>query len=226
MNTRSFFKQFVPPQPCTLCGAMSQDGVWCNACAKTLPRFSAAHCPVCALPSPSGAICGQCLQYPPSYQRTVAAYVYAFPIDKLIQAMKFSEALPLVPALADGLLEQITLLPDGIVAMPLHPERIKERGFNQSQLLAQRLAKKLNIPLLDICQRVRNTTPQSTLAWDERRKNLHQAFHCTGEIEGKHIAIVDDVMTTGASMEALASTLLQAGATEISAWAIARTPPH
>ena len=227
LNSRSFFKQLMPAQPCVLCGALSRDGVWCQACDADLPRLGTSHCPVCALPTHDGATCGRCLQHPPAFNRTVAAYAYAFPLDKLIQAVKFSEQLVLVEQLAAALAQRIDQRPDALVAMPLHPLRLRERGFNQSLLLARSLGKRLNIPLLtDVCERTRNTTPQSSLRWQERGKNMRKAFTCTADLSGKHIAVVDDVMTTGASIEELARTLRQAGAKEVSAWVVARTLPH
>lgn len=227
LDSSSLIKRILPAQPCILCGALSRDGVWCKACDADLPRLNAAHCPVCALPSPSAATCGKCLQHMPSFAHTAAAYAYAFPVDKLIQAVKFSEQLALVAQLADALAQQIDSRPDAIIAMPLHPLRLRERGFNQSLLLAQRLACQLDIPLLrDACERTRNTAPQSSLHWQERGKNMRKAFACTADLNGKHIAIVDDVMTSGASIEELARTLRQAGAEQISAWVVARTLPH
>jgi ComF family protein len=115
------------------------------------------------------------------------------------------------------------------VALPLHPARLRERGFNQSLLLARRISRRLDIPLLaDVCERVRNTPPQSSLPWKERDKNMRQAFACKPgiDVRGKHVAVVDDVMTTGASIGELARALKQAGASEVSAWVVARTLPH
>lgn len=227
LNRRLFIEHLLPAQPCTLCGIFSHDGVWCKACDADLPRLTTTHCPVCALPSPHGATCGKCLQRKPGFDRTVAAFAYAFPVDKLIQAVKFSEQLALAAQLADTLAQCISVRPDAIVAMPLHPLRLRERGFNQSLLLAQRLALDLGLPLLrDACQRTRNTMPQSTLPWQTRGKNMRKAFACSQDMSGKHIAIVDDVMTTGASIEELARTLRLAGAAQISAWVVARTLPH
>lgn len=227
LNSRSFIEHILPAQPCVLCGASSQSGIWCTACDADLPRLSPAHCPVCALPSPNKGICGRCLQHAPSFDRTVAAFAYAFPVDKLIQAVKFSGQLTLVEHLADALAQRIDLRPDGVVAMPLHPQRLRERGFNQSQLLALRITKQIGAPLLaDACTRTRNTSPQSSLPWQERGKNMRKAFSCAADLTGKHIAIVDDVMTTGASIEELARTLRQAGASQVSAWVVARTLPH
>jgi ComF family protein len=182
---------------------------------------------VCGLPSRNGEICGNCLQHAPGFDATIAAFEYAFPIDKLIQAFKFSGQLALVNQLADALVPRINTRPDHLIAMPLHPLRLRERGFNQSQLLAQRLAQSQGISLLtNACTRTRNTLPQSSLHWQERGENMHGAFTCSTDLSGKHIAIVDDVMTSGASIEELASTLRQSGATKISAWVLARTLPH
>ncbi len=119
--------------------------------------------------------------------------------------------------------------PDCLIALPLHPSRLRERGFNQSQLLAARIAGRLHIPLLsDACRRVRDTPPQSALPWKERDKNMRGAFEVTpyADIRGKQVAIVDDVMTTGASTGELARALKQAGASGVSVWVVARTLPH
>lgn len=121
------------------------------------------------------------------------------------------------------------VFPELIVAMPLHPNRLRNRGFNQSQLLAARLAQRLQLSLLTGCvRRVRDTPPQSSLPWQARNRNMRSAFAlaCGADVLGKHIAIVDDVMTSGASMNALAAALKQAGAREVSAWVVARTLPH
>ena len=217
----------MPEQPCVLCGAFSNDGVWCRSCDADLPRLGNAHCPVCGLPSHNSEICGQCLKYTPSFDATLSTFAYAFPIDKLVQAIKFSGRLALVNQLADALALCIVNRPDFIVSMPLHPIRLRERGFNQSQLLAQRLAKTLGVSLLtDVCKRTRNTTPQSSLPWQERGKHMRGAFTCSADLTGKHIAIVDDVMTTGTTIGELAHTLRIKGALKVSAWVLARTLPH
>ncbi len=208
---------------------MSRDGLCCAACHADLPRLPDAHCPVCALPTFAGEICGKCLKKSPAFERTVAAFSYGFPLDQLVKALKFQESLVLVNLLADELAQRIDARPDGIVAMPLHPQRLRTRGFNQSQLLAARIAKRIGVPLLsDACQRVRDTPPQSLLPWKERDKNIRGAFEVTlpATVCGKHIAIVDDVMTSGASIGELARALKKAGAREVSAWVVARTLPH
>jgi ComF family protein len=217
----------LPAQPCVLCGAMTRHGAWCDACDPDLPCLDSMHCPVCALPSPNGAVCGQCLRKQRLFDRTVAVYAYAFPLDRLIQSLKFNEQLQLAASLADRLVQCIDTLPDCIVAMPLHPARLRERGFNQSMELARRLARKLGVPLLPhACRRVRDTPRQSSLKWKERGRNVRRAFVCTQAMDGKHVAMVDDVMTSGASLNELALALRRAGAREVSAWVVARTLPH
>ena len=223
------FTRLLPAQPCLLCGANTHDGLCCAACDADLPRLTEEHCPVCALPALAGGVCGRCLKQAPQFDHTVAAFSYKFPLDKLIQALKYRERLILVNFLADSLTQRITTKPDCVVALPLHPTRLRERGFNQSLLLARQLSRRLDIPLLaNACERVRNTPPQSSLPWKERDKNMRQAFACRpgADVRGKHVAVVDDVMTTGASIGELARALKQAGANEVSAWVIARTLPH
>lgn len=222
----SFIKRFLPDQSCLLCGALSSHGICCAACTADLPHWVFAHCPICALPTLNGEVCGHCLKKRPHFDRTVAVFTYDFPLDKLIHAMKFGERLELVNFLADSLSARIRDTPDFIVAMPLHPARLQTRGFNQSQLLAKRLSRNLCVPLLvPACRRTRDTAPQSTLEWQDRQKNVRQAFACDAPLTQQKIAMVDDVMTTGASMSELAHTLKQAGAGEVSAWVIARTLP-
>ena len=227
MNIRAKIELALPAQPCLLCGAASRNGAWCLPCDAALPYLTAQHCPVCALPTLNGATCGRCLKHAPQFDRTAAVFAYAFPLNKLVQALKFNEQLLLAQQLANKLTQRIKIHPDCIVAMPLHPARLRERGFNQSLELARWLAHDLDIPLLNhACQRVRDTPPQSALPWKDRGRNMRKAFTCTEDLSGKHVAVVDDVMTSGASVNALAHALRQAGAREVSAWVIARTLPH
>jgi ComF family protein len=114
--------------------------------------------------------------------------------------------------------------PDFIVPMPLHPDRLRERGFNQALAIARRVSKKTGIALLpDACQRIRNTPSQTGLPWKEREQNIRRAFTCEAKLEGKHVAMLDDVMTTGATLNELAKVLCKHGATHVSGWVVART---
>ena len=224
LNISSNFK--LPAQPCVLCGSMSHSGIWCEACDAALPYHNAPHCPLCARITPEGEICGHCLKKPPVFSRTVAVFSYSFPVDRLIQLMKYREQLPLAKIFAEKLLQRIdkSNLPDYVIAMPLHPAKLKSRGFNQAQLIAAPLAKSLDLPLLThVCHRLRNTPSQTSLPWEERSKNMRGAFGCDANLTGKHVALVDDVLTTGASMNALAEAVKKCGADGISAWVVART---
>ena len=226
LNISTIFNQFIPAQPCVLCGSMSHYGIWCGACNAELPYLNAPHCPVCALPTPQGELCGHCLKKPPLFTRTIAAFGYQFPIDQLIQAMKYQEQLALSQIFSEKLVQRIdkSNLPDYVIPMPLHPVKLRRRGFNQAQLIAAILAKSLHLPLLaHACHRLRDTPSQTSLPWKERSKNVCGAFSCDMDLSGKHVALVDDVLTTGASMGALADAAQKQGAREISAWVVART---
>jgi ComF family protein len=144
-----------------------------------------------------------------------------------VLALKYGEKFHLAKQMGDRLAQRVSVRPDCLVAMPLHPVRLRERGFNQSLQLARHIAQRLDLPLLaTACQRVRNTPSQSTLPWKERGRNMRKAFSCSAEVAGKHVAVVDDVMTTGATLNELALALLNAGASEVSVWVVARTLPH
>jgi len=219
----------LPAQPCALCGSMSRQGLWCAACDASLPYHDMPHCPVCALPTPLGEICGHCLTKPPAFTRCIAAFSYSFPLNKLIQAMKYQEQLALAEIFSEKLLQRIdhARLPDFIIPMPLHPAKLRRRGFNQASLVAARLSRALHIPLLSHnCHRLRDTPSQSALPWKERSKNVRGAFLCDKDLSDKHVALVDDVLTTGASLNALADAVRKRGASDVSAWVIARTLPH
>lgn len=229
LNIGPYLEQLLPAQPCLLCGQMSHDGLWCQPCDAALPYLTASHCQVCAVPTPGGRTCGRCLRKPPHYSHTTAVFAYAYPLDRLIQEMKFHERLVLAEAFAAKLAQQMdrSALPDRLIAMPLHPARLRERGFNQSLLLARALSRKLKIELLpNACRRLRDTHPQASLPWAARKKNMRNAFVCDADLNGLHVALIDDVLTTGASLDALAGATRRRGATEVSAWVIARTLPR
>lgn len=212
-------------QECLLCGGGAGRELLCPRCAGGLPYHRAAACPVCALPTLGGETCGACLKRPPAFSRTLAAFDYAFPVDALLHAFKYAGQLPVAEALARPLAELARNhpLPDALVPMPLHPSRLKERGFNQAMELARVLSRELGIPVLpDAVARQRDTTPQAGLPWKERRRNIRGAFLCRRDFAGKRLVLVDDVMTTGATVGELAQTLRKSGA-EVEVWVVART---
>ena len=226
LNTRSVFGRFALKQPCVLCGSMSRHGLWCVACEQALPYLRSPLCLSCAHPIPDGDLCGHCLAHPPKFGRCTAVFAYAFPVNKLIQGLKYGDQLALADTLAKQLAARIdrSNLPDCIIAMPLHPNKLKHRGYNQALLLARVLARELGVELLThACQRMRDTPSQSTLPFKERGKNMRDAFVCDADLSGKKVALVDDVLTSGASLNALASVIQKQGAIDIQAWVVART---
>ena len=227
MNIRSIFNQ-LSPHTCLLCGATAQLRPLCPGCLGELPWHTQPHCPQCATPTPAGQVCGACLKRPPAFDRTVAALAYTFPLDRLIPRLKYHGRLPIAPALGECLAQAAEphSQPDRLIPMPLHPTRIRERGFNHATEIACVVGKQLGIRLdTTSCHRIRDTPPQMGLKHDARRRNVRGAFTCSGKVEGQHIALVDDVMTTGTSLDELAATLKRAGAREVTCWVVARTLP-
>lgn len=221
------------PQRCELCVARTDGTLLCADCDSSLPRLDTA-CPVCALPSQEGATCGACLAHPPPYAATVAALVYAFPVDRLLQRIKYGGRLALadwagaaLAAAARLALAQrsVEVRPDRIVALPLAPQRQRERGFNQATEIAARVGRATALPLAAALARVSSGPPQAALPWTARRSNVRGAFVTRAEVRGARIALVDDVMTTGATLAEAARTLVDAGAARVECWVVARTLP-
>jgi ComF family protein len=212
---------------CVLCGAASPARRLCEACDESLPRLPALQCRRCALPLESGEICGKCLSNPPLYDSVTAAFVYRFPIDALVQKYKYGPDLTLAPVLGSLLGTTSCGEVDAVVPMPLGASRLRGRGFNQAQELARIAAHIRRLPLLArACRKVGEAPPQASLPWKERAANVRGSFVCDAELAGQCIAIVDDVMTTGATVSELARVLKRAGALCVHAWILARTLPE
>ena len=195
----------------------------CEACDADLPRIAPPEemrlCPRCALASPAGAMCGRCLAEPPRYDATIAALAYAFPADVLVHALKFRGELALAPFLSSILEERIGQA-DCIVPVPLSAQRLRERGYNQSVEIARHLGGRLEI---EACVRERDAPPQAGLDREARRRNVRGAFRCRRSFAGERVAVVDDVMTTGATLDALADALKDAGAASVTNWVVCST---
>jgi len=190
-----------------------------------LPRLAQELCPRCALESPGSAICGRCLTHSPAYDATRAALSYDFPADALVHALKFRGELALSALLAGLLAPKLRAAQvDHVVPVPLSAERIRSRGYNQAVEIARHLRRQALE--LSLCERTRDAPPQIELPYGERQRNVRGAFRCTRSLDGARIAVVDDVMTTGATLEEIARTLKAAGAAHVENWVVARTPLH
>lgn len=227
LNRRLNIVQYLLQNDCLLCSA-SCTGDLCRACHDSLPQLPANHCPLCLLPAINSRICGACLASPPTWTHAIAALQYAFPIDAMIRSLKYQQNLTLVPMLSRLLTAKLSNVPspEVIIPVPLHPARLQHRGFNQVVEIGRYVSRQLRIPLLPhVCERTRDTLSQTELSWKERRSNLRNAFACTSPFAHKHVAILDDVMTSGATLNELAKVIRKQGANEISVWVIARAMP-
>ncbi len=212
---------------CFLCRGAA-GGVLCAACDADLPRLSAPACPRCALAAQDGALCGRCLAHPPAYDETVAALAYAFPADVLLRALKFRSELALAPLLGQLLAARLPrgVRVDFLLPVPLSAARLRSRGFNQALEIARHVAAATGCRLApQLAERSRDTPSQVDLPLTERGQNVRGAFRCTRDLAGAEIALLDDVMTTGATLHELAATLKRAGAARVVNWVVARTPP-
>jgi ComF family protein len=209
---------------CYLCRGAARE-LLCAACEAELPRLAPARCPRCALESPRGELCGRCLSEAPHYDATVAALAYEFPADALVHALKFRGELALAGWLGALLCRRISVHEiDCVVPVPLSGDRLRARGYNHAAEIARHVAPaKLDLAL---CVRSRDTRAQMDLPFDERRRNVRGAFRCTRALAGESVAVVDDVMTTGATLDEIAAVLKAAGAARVLNWVVARTLPR
>lgn len=215
------------PTPCLLCGINITQSCLCHCCFNALPLLG-HHCERCAMPISLGQYCGQCLAKPPIRHRTHSLFRYTSPIDRLIGDMKYHNQLQLTDYFANKLSlhiqQQNGIKPERLIPIPLHPKRLRQRGYNQSVELAKTLSKQLNIPVDNVTlTRIKNTLPQAQLAYSKRKKNMKSAFECQPNTLPKHIALIDDVLTTGHTADMAAKACLQQGAEKVELWTIART---
>ena len=226
--------RFLFPAGCLLCSASSsrsKNDYLCDNCLADLQDNHHA-CSLCALPiteSQSTLLCADCLKSPPAFDRCLSAFVYAQPLEWMIQQLKFNEKLsyaPLLSSLMLRYLQEKSLEPlqiDAIIPMPLHPKRLKERGFNQSLLLLESIASKMGIFVdASSCRRIRNTPHQTGKTAQQRRKNIKGSFQFDNHKGYKYVIIFDDVITTGSSVSELSKVLKRSGIERVDVWSLAR----
>lgn len=228
--------QSALPTTCALCGTTNREAI-CGGC--NARHFSSARCrcPRCAIPltatgESDAMLCGTCLKSPPAFDATIVATDYAPPMDQLVLALKFGNRLALAPLLArmlsDATQQKTLPLPDVITAVPLGRARLVERGFNQSMEIARPLSRILHTQAdARLVVRQRDTHAQALLHPDERHRNVRNAFvvpeNAIDRVRGKHIGVVDDVMTTGETLNEVAATLKRFGAARVTNLVFART---
>ena len=219
-------RNFLPGN-CLLCGADGEGDLLCPDCSADLPFSPTASCPQCGEPTTFSERCGACLNKPPHFDRTLALFRYEFPVDRLIHAFKYGHQLAVGQWLGLRLAERITPGADVIIPLPLHNDRLRERGFNQSMEMARIVEKCLKIPVdRSSLLRTRATPPQASLEHKERHKNVRGAFECRNDMSGRHVLLIDDVMTTGATLDECARVLKLHGAGEVSVAIAARAFKH
>ena len=227
------------PSSCALC-AEAADQALCNACQQQF--FAAARvlrCDCCGLTTADGLRCGECLRRPPAFDATIVACDYRAPLDQLVLQLKFGAQLALAPFFGNMLLDAViargssgsgAALPTCLAPVPLSAARLQQRGFNQALEIARPLARALGMPLVaQLAERCRDTRAQAELPLPERQRNVRAAFDLRHQsierIPGQHIGIVDDVMTTGATLNELAKVLKNFGAARVTNLVFARTLP-
>ena len=220
------------PATCLLCGTRGTHNIdICTSCQDDLPHNQNC-CHICALPLPpnhSDQVCGKCLKQTPNFNRCYAPYPYGSPISVLISDLKFNDKLYTGRLLAELLIDYIKTnnleLPELIIPVPLHTKRLRERGFNQALELAKPIGRHFNIPVdTKSCKRIKATETQSTLNKKIRVKNMRGAFEIVQPLDCKHLVIVDDVVTTGTTVNELAKVIKSTGVKRVDVWALARTP--
>jgi len=214
--------------PCRLCRAPCQAYALCPDCINDLPKINSA-CPHCALPMDKNRTCGQCLTHPPIQTQSTSAYVYSDTVRQLLIDFKFHGKLYLSDFFAEQIISSLDSkpLPEVLIPIPLHHNRLRQRGYNQSHELAKSLSKRLKIPINNnYLSRTVDTVAQASLTFKERKKNIQHAFKLDNKDVPKHIALIDDVLTSGHTANAAAKLFKRAGTNTIEVWTIARAIGH
>ena len=238
MNCQPYWKTLVYKcsfinQSCLLCDEPAEQAYpLCIACEQELPWLG-DHCLRCALPLPmAGLTCAQCCRHLPAFEQVFALWQFGFPVDTLVSRFKHNRQWPLGRLMAEllglGLRHRFAeglARPDLLLPVPLARRRLRERGFNQAGMLGRWLSSQLGLVCDErLLVRMRETPAQQQLDAKARQRNLRQAFAVTGDLTGKHVAIVDDVVTTSATVQTIAEVLRKAGAQRVDVYCLARTP--
>lgn len=220
------------PSHCPICNSPSDNhrqNPLCNECWASIERYSGPSCEICGLPTPSPytAICGECLRKRPPYSRILYYGIYDGALKESIHLLKFQGIKRLAKPLSDLLLTLPIKEYDAVVPVPLHSKKLKEREFNQTALLGRQISKATKTPLLlNSLVKTRETKLQTEVGRKGRLTNLKKAYAFSGDINGLRLLLVDDVITTGATVSECAATLKRAGAREIEVIALARSMPR
>lgn len=221
-------QQGLFPATCVLCGCDAAGNLdLCADCRADLPRVQ-QPCPRCGLPlaTETGGECGACITDPPAFTRTWVPFRYEEPVKHLIHALKFNRKLYVARVLGELMAEHYAQQgagPDVIIPVPLHAGRLRARGFNQALELARPVAERLCIPInAHACTRIRGTAAQTDLPAAQRAKNIKGAFEVRQPLKVRRVAIIDDVMTTGATVDELARVLTAHGVEDVHVWVCAR----
>jgi ComF family protein len=228
MFSSVFNLQFFFPYTCVLCHGKSERALdLCLDCEQDLPLVKNV-CRYCGIHLDGDIkVCGRCLKNPPPFDYTFALCYYQHPITQLVTNLKFHHQLINAKILGELMAERLVKsrdLPECIIPVPLHSKRLKERGFNQSLEIARPIARSLKIPIdIKSCKRIRHTEAQTIIPAKLRKKNIKNAFKVDESFNAKHVAIVDDVVTTGNTISELSRMLRKVGVERIEVWCCART---
>ncbi len=216
------------PSICTLCNQFHKNSLAvCTACVEYIQPLGFA-CRCCAYPLPDEGymVCGQCIKKPPAFDNALVHYIFEEPLRSLLHQFKYHNGLYLTSFLGQLMLQAVQkqdVTAQCLIPVPMHPRRLKQRGFNQAVVLAKFLAKKLNLTYdLSSCQKIINTAPQVSLDSEQRKKNLRNAFRVT-PLPYQHVVLIDDLLTTGSTANELARAIKKTGVKRVDVWCCART---
>ncbi len=219
------------PSQCPLCGNKSDSALYnpiCSSCWRGIERYTGPACRICGIPvvSPLATICGSCMKKKPPFSRILYYGTYEGALKESIRLLKFSGVKRLSKPLSYLLSELSVSGFNGIVPVPLHPKKLRQREFNQTAVMGRHLAGRIKVPLmLDVLKKVHDTLPQTEVTGKERLENVKKAYLASEKAAGLELLLIDDVITTGATVSECARALMTAGAKGVTVAALARSMP-